>query len=111
MFAKQNMLKLAQMGSSLRMQAARQAMTVATRPAFMVAASRSFGSVNEGAKKLTRALDKEIKYENENYAQLEDIETFLNESGFAFSEEEKGIFMTLKKQVGDKLVEICFEAR
>ena len=76
------------------------------------AASRGFSeSVSEGAKKLTRALEKEIKYENENYAQLDDIEQFLNESGFSFSEEDDGIFMSLKKQVGDKLVEVTFEAR
>jgi lysozyme family protein len=31
---------------------------------------------------LNKALDSEIKYENENYSQLEDIETYLNESGF-----------------------------
>jgi hypothetical protein len=33
-------------------------------------------------------LDSEIKYEDENYTQLEDIETFLNESGFKFTEDE-----------------------
>ena len=31
---------------------------------------------------MNKALEKEIKYENENYSQLEDIENFLNESGF-----------------------------
>jgi len=60
---------------------------------------------------LSKALEKEIKYENENYSQLEDIETFLNESGFKFSEVDGGISMTLTKQVGDKLVEVVFEAR
>lgn len=73
--------------------------------------SFSTDAVSEGAKKLNRALEKEIKYENENYTQLEDIETFLNESGFQFSEESDGIFMSLKKQVGDKHVEVTFEAR
>ena len=38
--------------------------------------------LGDGAKKLGKALEKEIKYENDNYTQLEDIETFLNESGF-----------------------------
>jgi len=47
-----------------------------------------FSAINSGAAKLGKALEKEIKYENENYSQLEDIETFLQESGFAFDEAE-----------------------
>ena len=58
-----------------------------------------------------RSLDKEIKYENDNYTQLEDIEQYLNESGFAFTETDDSTKMSLKKTVGDKLVEIRFEAR
>jgi hypothetical protein len=60
---------------------------------------------------LTKALEKEIKYENENYSQLDDIETYLNESGFTFSEQENGVVLSLSKTVGDKQVEIQFEAR
>ncbi len=71
----------------------------------------SFEAVQRGATKLGKALDKEIKYENDNYTQLEDIETFLNESGFKFSEVEGGIEMVLTKQVGDKKIEVHFEAR
>ncbi len=56
-------------------------------------------------------MEKEIKYENENYSQLDDIETYLNESGFKFSEQEHGIVLTLTKTVGDKIVEVQFEAR
>ena len=70
--------------------------------------SRCFStdSIGDGAKKLGKALEKEIKYENDNYTQLEDIETFLNESGFEFDEESKGIHMSLRKQVGDKVIEV-----
>lgn len=60
---------------------------------------------------MNKSLEKEIKYENENYSQLDDIETYLNESGFKFSEQENGVVMTLIKSVGDKLVEVQFEAR
>ena len=60
---------------------------------------------------MNKSLEKEIKYENENYSQLDDIETYLNESGFKFSEQENGVVMTLTKTVGDKLVEVQFEAR
>jgi hypothetical protein len=60
---------------------------------------------------LTKALEKEIKYENENYSQLDDIETYLNESGFTFTEQENGVILSLSKTVGDKHVEIQFEAR
>lgn len=67
--------------------------------------------VSSGAAKLNKALEKEIKYEKENYTQLEDIETFLNESGFKFSESEEGNHMTLTKTVGDKKITILFESR
>jgi len=113
MFAKQSMHKLLTVQGSFRVQAASRVL-LATRPALMAAAasSRAFATtVKDGAGKLNRALEKEIKYENEHYAQLEDIETFLNESGFKFSEEDQGIFMSLKKQVGNRLVEVTFEAR
>lgn len=60
---------------------------------------------------MSKALEKEIKYENENYSQLEDIETFLNDSGFKFTEQDNGILMTLSKTVGDKTIEVQFEAR
>jgi Mitochondrial glycoprotein len=60
---------------------------------------------------LNKALEKELKYENENYSQLDDIETYLNESGFKFAEADGDVMMTLTKTVGDKLVEIQFEAR
>lgn len=94
---------------------ARAAAPLAARPAALVALpARAFaneGVISSGASKLSRALEKEIKYENENYSQLEDIETFLNESGFAFAEVDGGISMTLKKAVGDKTIEVVFEAR
>ena len=60
---------------------------------------------------MNKALEKEIKYENENYSQLEDIETFLKESGFEFHETEGSQVMSLTKRVGDKLVEVEFDAR
>lgn len=66
----------------------------------------SNAQVEKAVQKLNKALDKEIKYENENYSQLEDIDTFLKESGFEYSEQEDGIIMTLTKTVGDKKVEI-----
>ncbi len=81
----------------------------------MVMSQRAFASntaaIEKSIQKLTKSLEKEIKYESENYSQLDDIETYLNESGFTFSEQENGIVLTLSKTVGDKLVEIQFEAR
>ena len=82
-------------------------------PLMAPAASRFFASeiLERSAQKLNKALDNEIKYENDNYSQLSDIETFLNESGFTFKETDEGIKMSLSKEVGDKHVEIVFEAR
>jgi len=71
----------------------------------------SFDQIEKASQKLTKSLESEIKYENENYSQLEDIETFLNESGFLFKETDGGLKMTLTKEVGDKTVEVVFEAR
>jgi len=71
----------------------------------------SFETIEKASQKLSKSLDSEIKYENENYTQLEDIETFLNESGFLFKETDGGLKMTLTKEVGDKNIEIVFEAR
>ena len=71
----------------------------------------SFEMIERSQAKLTKALESEIKYENENYTQLEDIETFLNESGFVFKETDDGLQMSLTKEVGDKKVEVLFEAR
>ena len=71
----------------------------------------SLETIEKATQKLNKALDSEIKYENENYSQLEDIETYLNESGFLFKEHEDGIQMTMTKDLGDKKVEIVFEAR
>ena len=96
-----------------------QKLAVTSRPAMMrmgvfaqqQRAFSSFETIQASAQKLTKSLDSEIKYENENYAQLEDIETFLSESGFQFKEQESGLNMTLTKDVGDKMVEVHFEAR
>ena len=75
------------MSGSIRSKVPRQALLMAKqKPTFMAAAisPRCFSTdmLSDGAKKLGKALEKEIKYENDNYTQLEDIETFLNESGF-----------------------------
>lgn len=71
----------------------------------------SYDQIEKATHKLSKALDSEIKYEHENYTQLEDIETFLNESGFTFSEHDDKIHMFLTKEVGDKHIEVAFEAR
>lgn len=71
----------------------------------------SFDTIEKASQKLNKALSSEIDYENQNYTQLEDIETFLNESGFEFKESDDQLHMYLSKEVGDKSIEIMFEAR
>jgi hypothetical protein len=85
--------------------------TMMVMPAVTCMRPFSFDVISSGANKLDKALSKEIKYENENYQQLEDIETFLQESGFAFAETDAGVAMTLTKTIGDKTIEIAFDAR
>ena len=94
------------LGNSLRTAMATQGMISQSMRAFS-----SFDTIEKATQKLGKALEGEIKYEQENYSQLEDIETFLNESGFRFNETETGLEMTLTKEVGDKTVEIVFDAR
>lgn len=89
-------------------------MCAVNKTALLAASTRCFSSielVSRSGTKLAKSLEKEIKYENDNYSQLEDIETFLKESGFTYSEQENGIKMTLSKTLGDKKIEILFEAR
>ena len=71
----------------------------------------SFDQIEKATQKLDKALEGEIKYENENYTQLEDIETFLTESGFKFEETDGGLQMKLIKEVGNHVVEVHFESR
>lgn len=71
----------------------------------------NYDAIEKATHKLNKAVESEVKYENENYTQLEDIETFLNESGFTFSEHDDKIHMFLTKDVGDKHIEVAFEAR
>lgn len=78
---------------------------------FSVRLFANAAAIEKSIQKLSKALDKEIKYENENYSQLEDIETFLNESGFTFHEQDNSTALKLVKKVGDKTVEVHFESR
>ena len=68
-------------------------------------------SIEKGTQKLSQAIDKEIQFEKENYHKLEDIDTFLSESGFEFHEDDDSHSMILSKQVAGKLVQVEFEAR
>jgi len=101
---------------AIRQQALTKSMSrMATNQALMTQfAARTFASfetIEKASQKLNKALTSEIKYENDNYTQLEDIQTFLDESGFTFHETEDGLKMSLTKEVGDKVVEVQFEAR
>lgn len=78
---------------------------------FSVRSFANAAAIEKSIQKLSKALDKEVKYENENYSQLEDIETYLNESGFTFHEQDDSILLKLTKKVGDKTIEVHFEAR
>ena len=76
-------------------------------------ASRSFASeaMERSVQKLNKALDNEIKHEDEIYSQPEDIDHFLKEAGFTFKETNDGVSMSLEKDMDDKHIEIVFEAR
>ena len=79
-----------------------------------VTAVRSMANASKlekAVQKLGNAINREIQYENENYAPMEDTEQFLNESGFAFKENEGTNLMTLTKTVGDKTIEVEFTSR
>jgi len=89
-------------------------LAMVNKTVLMAASTRCFSSielVSRSGAKLAKALENEIKYENDNYSQLEDIETFLKESGFVYTEQDDGTKMSLTKTLGDKKIEILFEAR
>ena len=86
-------------------------MNVAKNIALMNALNQRCFSTSMAATKLAKALDKELKYEKENYAELEDAAAFLDESGFEFFEEKSGLTCTLKKEVDGRKVEVVFLAR
>jgi len=46
----------------------------------------SWEMVSRAAVKLERSLDKEIKQQSNNYKKIEDIENFLEETGFKYTE-------------------------
>ena len=72
--------------------------------------SRMF-STSAASTKLAKALDKELQYEKANYAQVEERQTFLEESGFDFFEEKSGLLCYLKKVVDGRTIEVQFAAR
>lgn len=119
MFATRTLSKMIASRAQIQMKSSSIAKKMLMQPAMMnmgmvnyqTRLFASFDTIEKASQKLNKALDSELKYENENYTQLEDIETFLNESGFVFSETDGGLHMKLTKEVGDKKVEIRFEAR
>lgn len=85
-----------------------------TRMPLIAACARTFSSVEmieRSGSKLAKSLEKEIKYENENYTVVEDIDSFITESGFTFSERDDSPQMTLTKTLGKYTITIQFEAR
>ena len=88
--------------SSFGMQRSAVAMTMMNNRCF---------STSAAASKLAKALDKELQYEKENYAQLEDTANFLDESGFDFFEDKEGLNCYLRKEVDGRKVEVQFSAR
>ena len=113
MFSKILIRPLIQSRSSL-LASAKNATKMTLRQQFFAPAttSRLFSTqVEKGSAKLLKALDKEIKYENENYTQLEDMDTFLKENGFEFEESDTNVQMKLSKKVGAKTIEIYFDSR
>eukprot|EP00344_Euplotes_crassus_P012153 CAMPEP_0197004820 /NCGR_PEP_ID=MMETSP1380-20130617/25823_1 /TAXON_ID=5936 /ORGANISM="Euplotes crassus, Strain CT5" /LENGTH=235 /DNA_ID=CAMNT_0042423747 /DNA_START=50 /DNA_END=757 /DNA_ORIENTATION=+ len=76
----------------------------------VINSSRAF-STSAAAAKLAKILDKELQYEQDNYAELEDTAAFLDESGFEFFEDEDGLNCYLRKEVDGRNIEVQFQAR
>ena len=71
----------------------------------------AFSTESAGATKLQKVLGKELQFEQENYAQLEDTQTFLDQSGFKYSEDDNGLDCYLTKEVEGNTVTVHFLAR
>lgn len=77
-------------------------------------ASNYFGSlevVNQAKRRLAKSLEKEIKFEDENYAVDESIKEFLKETGFQLAEKEDDNNLELVKNTDDVKVVIQFQSR
>jgi complement component 1 Q subcomponent-binding protein, mitochondrial len=68
-------------------------------------------STSNAATKLAKALEKELEYEKENYAELEDTENFIEESGFEYVEDADNMNCYLRKEVDGRHVEVQFSSR
>lgn len=67
--------------------------------------------LDKGKNKLTKALAREIKFEEENYQFDESVNTFLEENGFQLRDVEGDQNLELTKQVGGATVRVWFQSR
>mmetsp|Transcript_68890 Transcript_68890/g.128605 ORF Transcript_68890/g.128605 Transcript_68890/m.128605 type:complete len:226 (+) Transcript_68890:88-765(+) len=73
------------------------------RPAALRTGVANFSSAGQNVSKV---LENEIKHEDEQYEQQKEIQNFIKNSGFDFSETPGDVNMTLTKKVGNKTVKI-----
>ncbi|KAL4464776.1 hypothetical protein ABPG74_011337 [Tetrahymena malaccensis] len=72
----------------------------------------SLEKINKAQSRLVKAVEKELKYEEENYdASDPSLKEFLDENKLVLKEDENSIFIELHKDAGENKVQILFQSR
>jgi len=82
-----------------------------TQTFFRSMASSEIARIDKGKVKLTKALTREIKFEEENYANDESVQKFLDQNGFALRDVAEENTVELTKKVGNATVQVTFQSR
>jgi len=67
--------------------------------------------IDKGKQKLTKAIAREIKFEEENYRLDESVNKFLEQNGFSLRDAEGENTVELTKKVGNVTVQVYFQSR
>lgn len=71
----------------------------------------SLEKVNKAQSRLLKAVERESKYEEENYEVDASVKEFLEEHNLVLKESDNNIFVELHKDAGDSKVQILFQSR
>jgi len=74
-------------------------------------ASSEIAKIDKGKQKLSKAISREIKFEEENYREDESVNKFLEQNGFELKDNSEENSVELTKKVGTATVQVVFQSR
>jgi complement component 1 Q subcomponent-binding protein len=78
---------------------------------FRAMASSEVARIDKGKVKLTKAITREIKFEEENYTNDESVQKFLDSNNFTLRDTIEDNTVELTKKVGNVTVQVTFQSR